>query len=168
MLIESMRNDPLYLCIIIVLIVGAISALLLALVGDLLASWLSVRTRLTNFAVLRALGATPGQVIGVLLWEQGIVYAGALLLGVIFGAVLSATAVPTLVFTSAPAGGVLTSLSNEEFFIMQRVIPTHIVIPLSLELAFMVFVAICVLVLATIAGMVVCPRLGQALRLSED
>ncbi len=168
MLIESMRNDPLYLSIIIVLIVGAISALLLALVGDLLASWLSVRTRLTNFAVLRALGATPGQVIGVLLWEQGIVYAGALLLGVIFGAVLSATAVPTLVFTSAPAGGVLTSLSNEEFFIMQRVIPTHIVIPLSLELAFMVFVAICVLVLATIAGMVVRPRLGQALRLSED
>lgn len=168
MLIEGMRSDPLFLSIMIVLIVGAISALLLALVGDLLASWLSVRTRLTNFVVLRALGAPPGQVAGVLLWEQGIVYAAALLLGVIFGAVLSAIAVPALVFTSAPAGSVLSSLSNEEFFIMQRVIPTHIVIPPSLGLAFIVFAAICVLALGTIAGVVLHPRLGQALRLEED
>jgi len=142
--------------------------LLLTLGGDLLASWLSVRTRLASFAVLRALGATPGQITGVLLWEQGMIYGAALVLGVIFGAVLSVTAVPALVFTSAPAGGVLSSISNEEFYLIQHIIPTQIIIPLSLWLAFMALVAVFALALGTTAGVVLHPSMSQTLRLNED
>lgn len=74
MLEDALSNDPLYLDLIIILTIGAITALMLAVIGDLLTSWLSVRTRLTNFAVLRALGASPGQIASVLTWEQAIVY----------------------------------------------------------------------------------------------
>ena len=137
MLADSMSTDPLYLSIIIILIVGAATALLLALAGNLLASWQSVRARLTNFAVLRSMGATFGQITSVLLWEQGIVYSAALLLGVIFGAVLSATAVPLLTFTSTPASGILSSISNDEFYAIQQIIPAQIIIPLSLGLHFL-------------------------------
>lgn len=79
---EARRHDPLYLDLSAMLILGAIMALLLALVGSLLASWLSVRARLTNFAVLRALGTAPRQLAAILTCEQGIVYAGALLVRV--------------------------------------------------------------------------------------
>lgn len=167
-LIATMHNDPLYLNLIIILVVGAATALLLTLVGDLIASWLGVRTRVTNFAVLRSLGATSGQVTRVLLWEQVIVYIAALLLGVVFGVVLSATAVPTLSFSSTPAGGVLGSISNDEFFAIQHIIPTQIIVPLSLGLAFIALVAVCVFALGTMVSVVVRPSMSQALRLNED
>ena len=167
-LIATMHNDPLYLNLIIILVVGAATALLLTLVGDLIASWLGVRTRVTNFAVLRSLGATSGQVTRVLLWEQVIVYIAALLLGVVFGVVLSATAVPTLSFSSTPAGGVLGNISNDEFFAIQHIIPTQIIVPLSLGLAFIALVAVCVFALGTMVGVVVLPSMSQALRLNED
>ena len=104
LLIATMSSDPLYLSLIIVLTIGSVTALLLALVGSLLASWLNVRNRLTSFAVMRALGTAPVQITKVLLWEQIVMYATALFLGIIFGAILSATAVPTLAFTSLSAG----------------------------------------------------------------
>ncbi|HEX6482080.1 MAG TPA: FtsX-like permease family protein [Ktedonobacteraceae bacterium] len=168
MLAAGMSTDPLYLSIIIILMVGAATALLLALVGNLLASWQSVRARLTNFAVLRSLGATFGQITSVLLWEQGIVYIAALLLGVIFGAVLSATAVPLLTFTSTPDSGVLSSISNDEFYAIQQIIPAQIILPLSLGLAFLALVVICVLALGTMAGVALRPSVSQTLRLNTD
>ena len=163
-----MSTDLLYLSIIIILMVGAATALLLALVGNLLASWQSVRARLTNFAVLRSLGATFGQITSVLLWEQGIVYSAALLLGVIFGAVLSATAVPLLTFTSTPTSGILSGISNDEFYAIQQIIPAQIILPLSLGLAFLALVAICVLALGTMASVVLRPSVSQTLRLNAD
>ncbi len=57
---------------------------------------------------------------------------------------LSATAVPTQAFTSLSTGEVLSSLSNDEFYVFQRVIPAQVVFPLSLVLAFAALVAICV------------------------
>ncbi len=168
LLAESMSNDPLYLSIIIILIVGATTALLLALIGNLLASWQSVRARLTNFAVLRSLGATFGQIMSVLLWEQGIVYIAAILLGVIFGAVLSATAVPLLTFTSAPSSGILSGISNDEFYAIQQIIPAQIILPLSLGLVFLALIAICILALGTMAGVALRPSVSQTLRLNAD
>ncbi len=168
LLADTMSHDPLYLSLIIILVTGAVTALLLILVGNLLASWLSVRVRLTNFAVLRALGASPLQVTRVLLWEQVLIYSTALLLGIIFGAVLSATAVPTLAFTSIPATGVLSSLSSEQLYAIQHIIPAQIVVPLSLGLAFAGLVAICGIALAIMAGVVLRPSMSQTLRLNED
>ncbi len=167
-LIESMRSDPLYLSIIILLVTGATTALLLTLVGDLLSSWMSVRSRLTGFAVLRSLGAAPRQIIAVLFWEQGIIYMTALVLGILFGGVFSATAIPLLTFTTAPAGSALSGISNDEFYAIQQIIPVQIILPLSLVLAFIAFIAICALTLGTMAGVAVRPSLSQVLRLNQD
>jgi hypothetical protein len=103
-----------------------------------------------------------------LLWEQGIVYSAALLLGVIFGAVLSATAAPLLTFTSTPTSGILSGISNDEFYAIQQIIPAQIILPLSLGLAFLALVAICVLALGTMAGVVLRPSVSQTLRLNAD
>jgi putative ABC transport system permease protein len=167
-LVDTMLNDPLYLSLVIILTLGAITALLLTLVGNLLASWLNVRIRLTNFAVLRALGASPAQVTGVLIWEQVVIYATALLLGIVFGAIISFTAISTLAFTSVPATGVLSSISSDEFYALQYVLPAQIVLPLSLVLAFVALVIVCIFALGTMAAVVLRPSMSQTLRLNED
>src|SRR5207248_6186831 len=168
LLVATMSSDPLYLSLIIVLTIGSVTALLLALVGSLLASWMSVRNRLTSFAIMRALGTTPAQVTRVLLWEQVVIYATALFLGIIFVAILSATAVSTLAFTSLSAGGVLSSLSSDEFYVFQRIIPAQVIIPLSLGLTFAALVSIYVVALWIMASVTLRPSMSQTLRLNED
>jgi ABC-type antimicrobial peptide transport system permease subunit len=117
---------------------------------------------------MRALGTTPGQITRVLLWEQGVIYATALCLGIIFGAILSANAVPTLAFASVSAGGVLSSLSSDEFYVFEHIIPAHVVIPLSLGLAFVALVAICVVALWIMASVSLRPSMSQTLRVNEN
>jgi len=73
-----------------------------------------------------------------------------------------------LVFTSAPTGGVLSSISSEEFYLIQHVIPKQIIVPLSLWLAFMVLVAVFALALGMMASIVLHPSMSQMLRLNED
>ena len=47
-------------------------------------------------------------------------------------------------------------------------IPAQIILPLSLGLAFLALVAICVLALGTMAGVVLRPSVSQTLRLNAD
>ena len=82
-MIAGMQNDPIYLDLIGLLVIGAATTILLALIGNLIASWLSARGRLTSFVVLRALGAAPDQVASVLTWEQAIIYATGIILGTV-------------------------------------------------------------------------------------
>src|SRR5690242_19669311 len=98
MLLANLKREPLYLNLIGILGLGASAALLLALLGNLIASWLNARGRLTHFAILRALGAAPGQVASALSWEQAIIYTTALGLGVLFGALISTMVIPSLLF----------------------------------------------------------------------
>ncbi len=79
-LVSQLSQDPLTLDLLGVLSLGAITALLLALVANLLASWLSARNRQTGFVVLRALEIGWQQVASVLRWEQGITYITVTLL----------------------------------------------------------------------------------------
>src|SRR5262249_62017399 len=90
------ESDALHVDLLSVLALGAGTALLLALVGILLGSWLNARSRLTSFALLRALGSEPRQLASVLLWEQGIVYGLALGLGIGIGFVLAAAVLPAI------------------------------------------------------------------------
>lgn len=130
-----------------------------------MASWLNVRTRLTSFAVLRALGTTPRQIASVLLWEQGIVYATALFLGIIFGVLLSLTVVPALIFTSITPG---TLISNNDFYALQQIIPAQLVAPFSLGIAFLVLIVILVVALVMMLRVILRRSMRQALRLSVD
>jgi ABC-type antimicrobial peptide transport system permease subunit len=135
----------------------------LALVGDLTASWLNARSRLTNFAVLRALGGTQSQVANVLLWEQSIVYATAILLGILFGILLSALALPALVFTSVGA-----SVINGDFYVLQSVPPIQMVVPVSLGIVLIAVVIICIIAIGMMVRIVSKPSMSQTLRLNED
>lgn len=167
-LVNTLSTDPLYLDLIGVLALGAITALLLALVGNLLASWLSARNRVTNFAVLRALGTSSEQVAGVLTWEQGITYITSIVLGIVFGAVLSVTAIPSLVFSSVPNTGITSASSSEQFYALQHVIPIQITVPASLLGALLLLIIICSIALWMMVRVVTQPTLGQMLRLNED
>ncbi len=162
-LLSSLSNDPLYVITSGVLSIGTITALLLALLGDLLASWLSARTRVTNFAVLRALGTMQQQVIGVLTWEQAVVYITGLLLGIVFGITFAFTVIPTLIITDLN-----TTVSSSAFFNLQSSISTQVVLPLSLPIALLVLIAIFALALIMMVRVVSSSTLSQSLRLNED
>jgi len=162
-MVADLKNDPLYLVLASLLSIGTVTALLLALIGDLLASWLSARTRLTNFAILRAIGTTPQQVASMLSWEQAIVYLVGLLLGIGFGMLLSLTVIPSLTFTNLNS-----DLSNGQFYALQTTISTPIVVPVSLPLALIVIVGIYIVALTMMIRVVSQPSLNQVLRLNED
>jgi ABC-type lipoprotein release transport system permease subunit len=164
-MIARSQSDPLYVNLIGDLALGAAIALLLALVGNLISSWLSARNRLMNFALLRALGSTPGQVARVLLCEQSVVYSIAIGLGVIFGALLAVTAIPALVFTSATQA---LGITSGEFYVIQRVLPVQMVIPPSLIIALALLVLLCITALGMMARIVSKPSISQTLRLNED
>ena len=167
-LISRLQNDPLNLALVGILVLGATTALLLALVGNFLASWLNARSRLTNFAVLRALGTAPPQIASVLTWEQGIIYTIAIALGTLFGAILSAAALTALIFTSVPATGVTSTTTKGDFLIEQSIPSVHIVVPISLLIVIAVLIAICIVALGIMVRIVSQPSISQTLRLNED
>lgn len=165
-LIAQMQQDPLDRTLTGVLWLGTLTTLLLALVGALLSSWVSARRRLTNFALLRALGSTPRQIASALTWEQGIVYAVALLLGGLFGALLVWIAVPGLVFANPDTPD--HPISSGAFYVIQQVLPPQITLPATLGIALAVLVAICAAALMLMARAVSTPSISQTLRLNED
>jgi len=162
-ILAELNADPLYLILSGILAIGTLTALLLALIGNLLTSWLSARTRLTNFAVLRAIGSTPLQVASMLTWEQALVYLTGLLLGVGIGAFIVQTVIPTLTLTDLN-----TSVSSNQFYTLQTTFPTQIVLPSSLLLVLLALVAIYGVALTMMVRIVSRPSLSQTLRLNED
>ncbi len=166
--IDDLNNDPLYRNLISFFILGTITALLLALLGDFLASWLSVRARLNQFVVFRSLGADPGQVIGMLTWEQGIVHITALLLGGVFGAILAIIAIPALIVVNIPADGSFGNASNAQFYTLQQVLPPHVIIPSSLSVILIALLSIVAIVLITMIWVSLRPSPGRVLRVNED
>ncbi len=165
-IIASLEKDPLYLALMNVLTLGTVITILLALVGNLTASWLSARTRLINFAVLRAIGSTPRQVASVLAWEQVIVYTTAIVLGAAFGALLTATIVPALVFTGVPS--YTADINSGEFYVLQHILPVQVVVPGLLVAVFVALVVICVVAIGMMARVASKPSLSQTLRLNAD
>ncbi|HLI90229.1 MAG TPA: FtsX-like permease family protein [Ktedonobacteraceae bacterium] len=168
-MLAALYQDPLYLTLIGVLVLGAIVTLLFALVGNLIASWLSVRSRLTSFTVLRALGAEPRQVVSTLTWEQCIIYLTSIVLGAILGAIFSALVVPALIFTSvAPPEGTTSGISSGAFYLAQTIPPIQIVAPPALGIALVVLVALCIIALIMMTAIVLRSSMSQTLRVNED
>lgn len=163
----ALLSDPIYLTLIGELELGTIAALFLALLGCLVASWLSTRSRLTSFVALRALGATPRQVVSTLAWEQGIIYTAALLLGIFAGALLAALSLPSLVLTSVLPGQT-GSVNNTNFYAAQFVPPLQVVIPVTLWLVLGALIVVCLLALGAMMRKVAHSSIGVVLRLSED
>ena len=167
-IIDSLQSDPLYLALLGILSIGAFTTLVLALVSNLLSSWLNARTRLTSFTILRALGTAPAQVTGVVLWEQCIIYASSLILGIVFGLFLVFTVTPSLIFTSISDNGLTSQTSDTAFFDLQRLLPTHIVFPFLLGLILIILVLICSAAVSLMMRTVSRLSISQVLRLNED
>jgi ABC-type antimicrobial peptide transport system permease subunit len=165
---QSLDVDPLNLNMLGILTLGAITALLLATVGDLIASVLGIRPRLTNFAVLRALGTAPRQLASIIGWEQGFIYILAICIGLLCGSLLTFTIVPNLIHMSFPRVGILSSLSPGDFYALQQIIPgTPVLSPLlliALGLLVLTFAVALWLMLRTVAK----PSMSQVLRLNQD
>ncbi len=166
--LAELGHDPLYLDLVGVLNVCAALALLLALAGDLLTSWIGARQRVTGFALLRALGGEPHQIAGVLLWEQGIIYATALALGLALGLLLALSVVPVLVYTGVVTRGNDNVISNAEFFARQHVPPVLVVWPPSLAAILIGVVVLCAIAITLVTRTVARPAIGRTLRLNED
>jgi hypothetical protein len=164
-IIASLQHDPLYIALLEMLITGAVAALLLALIGNLIASWQNARNRLTGFSVLRALGSSQQQIASVLLWEQSIVYTTSLVLGLLFGVLLSLLALPSLIFTSV---GGNVAISTGEFYVIQSVPPISVVIPITLWIALAALIIICIVAIWMMVRIVSRPSISQTLRLNED
>jgi len=162
-ILAALNTDPLYLILSGTLTIGTVASLLLALIGTLLTSWLSARTRLTDFAVLRAIGSTPHQLASMLTWEQAAVYLTGLLLGVGIGEFIVQTVVPALTLTNSN-----TNVGSNQFYTLQTAFPTQIVLPSSLLLALLALVAIYGVALTMMVRIVSQPSLSQTLRLNED
>ncbi len=157
--IATVQNDPNYLGVVGELYIGVAAALILALVGTLMLSWLNASNRLTNFAVARSLGMAPRQIAALLLWEQGFVYLLALLLGLALGTVL-------LIFV-APIVGTLPVGSGLD--IGFNIPPIQVVVPYTqIVLVLGILALICLAALLLMARIVSRPSLSQTLRLNED
>lgn len=161
MLTTTNQENSVHLDIIGALAIGVGAALILALIGTLLSSWLHASNRLTNFAIMRALGLAPRQVAALLLWEQGFIYLLAFLLGTGLGAMLTIFVAPAVTLLD------LTGASSQ--YNPYDVPPVQTIIPypqLSLLLGGLVIV--CLVALLLMARIVSRPSLSQTLRLNED
>ncbi len=164
----NLQNDPLYLDIIGLLSIGTIITIVLLLLGNLIASWLNVRNRLAQFAVLHALGATSRQVSSILLWEQGISYITGIILGLIFGLLLAVFLLPSLVYTGVVSSGVGSDLSTAQFYLVQNAPPIQVVLPPWLLLLLVVLLLIFAATLMLIMRVITKPSSAQTLRLNVD
>lgn len=163
-LVHNLETDPLYRALVGILAIGAIIALLLGLVGNLLLAWWNARSRRLGFALLRALGCPPGQLAHMLLWEQGIVYGTGLALGAALGSIFALTILPAFVFSPVTGIG-----STATFYIAQSLPPVQIAIPILPVLAlFAGLVIVCALALLLMLVVIVRPRVGQTLRVDDD
>jgi len=165
---ENLYQEPLYLTLVGVLSVGAIAALFLSLIGSVLVSWLNVKSRLLNFTVLRAIGASQGQIALTVMWEQCITYTTAIILSIVFGAIFTVLVVPQLIFTSVTQSTVTGGISTQAFYLAQSVPPIQIVIPPSLGMALAVLIALCIVTLVLVVRVVARSSMGKVLRLNAD
>ncbi len=171
-MLTALEHQPLYLTLVGILALGAGTALLLALLGTLITALFNARSRLTNFAVLRALGASPRQIASVLTWEYGIVYAAVVLLCIACGTLLSALVLPALTFTtilpSQVAGRITGIIPGSELYAAQYAPPIRVIIPPSLAIVLGILLVICIIATGTTTRIISTPSTSQALRLNED
>ncbi|MDE3228356.1 MAG: hypothetical protein KGO05_00630, partial [Chloroflexota bacterium] len=108
------QADPLQAGMSGLLLLGALLAALLALVGTLTQAGVAARARQTQFAILRTLGLGAGQLVAALTLEQAVIYLLGTLGGLGIGALLAYGSLPFLGFTTAsytpPVVGVPSSL----------------------------------------------------------
>lgn len=98
-----MKNDALMQGMNGMLSLGFIAAMMISMLGFLIYWIISIKNRVLQFGILRAMGMSLSKVIGMLACEQILVSGAAILLGIVVGGLSSDTFIPLLqiVFNSA-------------------------------------------------------------------
>ena len=94
----EVKNDPLLKGVNGMLTLGFIITLCITFIGFLIYWILSIRSRLLQFGILRAIGLSRSKLIASLIWEQMLVSGSAILAGVGAGVLTGYLFVPTLQF----------------------------------------------------------------------
>jgi len=94
--IISQKNDALLQGTNGSLTMGFIVTMMIAMVGFLLYWIISIRSRELQFGILRAIGLTRERVWVMLIWEQALLSAAAILAGIMIGSIASQLYVPML------------------------------------------------------------------------
>ncbi len=150
----TLRTDPVALGIIGALSLGFVAAALFAAIGFAVSSAVSARERLTEFALLRALGLSTRQLSSWLTLENGLLVFFSMASGTVLGLLLAFFILPLVSLTQAA---------------VQTVPAITVVIPwrsiVLLEATSLVALAIVVIILATMLRRI---GLGSSLRLGEE
>jgi hypothetical protein len=155
---DSFLTDPLTSGMAALLLVSAITAGVLAVLGAVIQSGVAARQRLTQFAILRTLGVSSGELVSMLLGQQAIMYGFGLLGGIALGALLATATLPFLQFTTSSAGAAALQLPPSTLVFNAR----------GIALFCAVLLAACVVALLLAARVALRAGLGKALRLGED
>ena len=157
-LADALRTEPLNAGMSGLLLVGALTAALLAVLGSLVQAAVTARQRVTQFAILRTLGADGGQLLGILLSQQVIVFACGLVGGTLLGLVLATATLPFLQFSTQVANAAVL-----------RMPPYTLVLnPAPIAAFYGVLALACLLALAISTRIATRTGLGRALRIGED
>ncbi len=151
---RSLSTDPVALGIIGALLLGFIATGFFALVALVVSAAVSARQRRTEFALLRALGLTEGQLSRWLWLENGSLVLVSLIAGTIVGVVISWIALPFITVTqqaATPVPAVLVQLPWDRILI--------------LDLVVVIALGIAVAILATVLRRI---GVGTILRMGED
>ncbi|MEU8254135.1 ABC transporter permease [Micromonospora inaquosa] len=101
--VEAAADDPYWRGSRTGMLVAALGAVLLAIVGLMVDVWATARRRLGEFAVLHTLGATPRLMARALLAEQTFLAGIGVGVGLLLGTAVGATMAPLVILT--PAAG---------------------------------------------------------------
>jgi len=107
--VQALQTDPVALGIIGALSVGFVAAALFASVGFVVSSAVSAHERLTEFALLRALGLSPRQLSGWLSLENGLLVIMSVVGGTLLGLGLAWLVLPFVTLTQS-AGAVIPAV----------------------------------------------------------
>jgi ABC-type antimicrobial peptide transport system permease subunit len=140
------------------LLIGAITAALLAVLGSLVQAVMAARQRTTQFAIFRTLGMASRQLTGLLLGEQAVVYLFGLIGGTMLGLILTTATWPFLTFSDSAVDP--TTVGVPAYVLRVNWQEVGIFYG-ALLVAFLLALAIAARYAATIG-------LGKALRLGED
>jgi FtsX-like permease family len=96
---RALSTDPVALGIIGALGIGFVAATLFAVVGFIVSAAVSARERVTEFALLRALGLSSGQLSSWLSLENAVLAAVSLVAGTLLGLVIAWVVLPFVTVT---------------------------------------------------------------------
>ena len=152
-IIES-KNDPLLQGFNGMLTLGFIITMFVCVIGFLIYWILSIKTRTLQFGVLRAMGMSVKNVIGMILCEQGLISLVSILVGIVLGGITSDLFVPML----------------EMVYSVAEQVPEFVVVASRADYGkiYLIIGLMLVLGIAILSRIIARTKIDQALKLGED